>query len=89
MTEEVANLILRVFDSYLSEFLIITRRAKRTFEQRDWRGGRRDAAFDWWTRAIEGRDPLVMPVKSYPFFDPVREELRYRAMLRLMNLAER
>jgi serine/threonine-protein kinase len=47
-----------------------------------------DAAFDWWNRAIEVRDPLVMPVKSYPFFDTVREDPRYRAMLRLMNLAE-
>jgi serine/threonine-protein kinase len=47
-----------------------------------------DAAFDWWNRAIEVRDPLVMPVKSYPFFDPVRGDPRYRAMLRLMNLAE-
>ena len=42
--QNVAVLITRVFDSYLSEFLVITRRAKATFEQRDWRGGRRDAA---------------------------------------------
>ncbi len=42
--EKVAILITRVFDSYLSEFLIITRRAKTTFGQRDWRGGKRDAA---------------------------------------------
>ena len=42
--EKVAILITRVFDSYLSEFLVITRRAKTTFEQRDWRGGKRDAA---------------------------------------------
>ena len=42
--EKVAVLISRVFTSYLSEFLIITRRAKTTFEQRDWRGGKRDAA---------------------------------------------
>ena len=42
--DKAAILITRVFDSYLSEFLIITRRAKTTFEQRDWRGGKRDAA---------------------------------------------
>jgi len=47
-----------------------------------------DAAFDWWNRAIEVRDPLVMPVKSYPFFDPVRGDARYQEMLRLMNLSE-
>ena len=38
-----ARLITRVFDSYLSEFLIITRRARTRFEEKDWRGGRRDA----------------------------------------------
>lgn len=43
MIGKAATLILRVFDSYLSEFLILTRRAKARFEQRDWRGGRRDA----------------------------------------------
>jgi isocitrate dehydrogenase kinase/phosphatase len=42
--KKVAILVTRVFDSYLSEFLILTRRAKTTFEQRDWRGGKRDAA---------------------------------------------
>jgi len=41
--EKVAGLILKVFDSYLSEFLVLTRRAKERFEQRDWKGGKRDA----------------------------------------------
>jgi hypothetical protein len=27
-----------------------------------------------------------MPLKSFPFFDPVREHPRYREMLRLINL---
>jgi len=45
-----------------------------------------DAAFEWWNRAIENRDPIVMPLKSYPFFDPVRGHPCYRAMLHLMNL---
>jgi TolB-like protein len=48
----------------------------------DW-----DAAFDRWDQAIETRDPLVMPLQTYPFFDPVRGDPRYRAMLRRMNLA--
>jgi isocitrate dehydrogenase kinase/phosphatase len=42
--ETVASLIVKIFDSYLSEFLIITKRAKIRFEERDWRGARRDAA---------------------------------------------
>jgi len=49
----------------------------------DW-----DAAFEWWSRAVEARDPLIMAIKTYPVFDPVRGDPRYRAMLRRMNLAE-
>jgi serine/threonine-protein kinase len=47
----------------------------------DW-----SAAFEWLDRAIEGRDPLVMPIKTYPFLDPVRGDARYRALLHKMNL---
>ncbi len=50
---------------------------------RDW-----DAAFRWWHEAVEQRDPLVMPLKSYPFFDAVRGDPRYHALLRQMRLAE-
>lgn len=49
----------------------------------DW-----DSAFDWWNQAIEVRDPLIMPIKSFPFFDPVRDDPRYLAMLRRMNLPQ-
>jgi isocitrate dehydrogenase kinase/phosphatase len=42
--ERAVTLIVRIFDSYLSEFLIITRRAKARFAEQDWKGGRRDAA---------------------------------------------
>jgi serine/threonine protein kinase len=47
-----------------------------------------DAAFHWWDRAVEVRDPLVVPIKTFPFFDPVRGDPRYRALLRRMNLSE-
>ena len=47
----------------------------------DW-----DAAFEWLDRAIEGRDPLIMPIKTYAFLDPVRGDARYRALLHKMNL---
>jgi tetratricopeptide (TPR) repeat protein len=49
----------------------------------DW-----DASFSRWNQAIEVRDPLIIPIKTHPVFDPVRGDPRYRAMLRLMNLAE-
>ncbi|HQR66218.1 MAG TPA: protein kinase [Thermoanaerobaculia bacterium] len=48
----------------------------------DW-----DAAFEWMDRAIETRDPVVMPIKSFPFLDPVRTDPRYLALLRKMRLA--
>jgi serine/threonine-protein kinase len=48
----------------------------------DW-----DAAFEWLDRAIEGRDPLVVPIKTYYFLDPLRDDPRYLALLRKMNLA--
>jgi len=49
----------------------------------DW-----DAAFHWWNQAIEVRDPLIVPIKTFPFFDPVRHDPRYRALLHRMNLSE-
>jgi len=49
----------------------------------DW-----DAAFHWWEQAVEVRDPFIVPIKTWPFFDPVRDDPRYLAMLRRMNLAE-
>jgi eukaryotic-like serine/threonine-protein kinase len=47
----------------------------------DW-----NAAFERLDEAIEVRDPLVMPIKTYPFLEPVRNDARYRALLRKMNL---
>ena len=49
----------------------------------DW-----DAAFHWWDQAVEVRDPFVVPVKTFPFFDPVRGDPRYLEILRRMNLTE-
>jgi tetratricopeptide (TPR) repeat protein len=45
-----------------------------------------DAAFEWMDRAIEARDPIIMPIKTYPFLDPVRGDPRYRALLQKMHL---
>lgn len=47
----------------------------------DW-----DGAFEWMDRAIETRDPIIMPIKSYPFLDPVRGDARYGALLKKMHL---
>jgi serine/threonine-protein kinase len=45
-------------------------------------------AFTWMERAIDARDPMVMPIKSYPFLDPLRTDPRFHALLRKMNLEE-
>jgi TolB-like protein/tetratricopeptide (TPR) repeat protein len=48
----------------------------------DW-----DAALEWMDRAIEARDPIIMPIKSFAFLDPIRQDPRFAALLRKMNLA--
>jgi len=47
-----------------------------------------DAAFEWLDRAVEARDQLMMPIKSYAFFDPLRADPRFAALLRKMKLDE-
>jgi len=48
--------------------------------------GHVDEAFTWIDRAVEGRDPIIVPIKSYPFLDPLRADPRFHALLRKMNL---
>jgi DNA-binding winged helix-turn-helix (wHTH) protein len=44
-------------------------------------------AFEWLDRAVDGRDQLMMPIKTYAFFDPIRTDPRFHALLRKMKLA--
>jgi TolB-like protein len=46
-----------------------------------------DRAFEWLDRAVDGRDPIIMPIRTYPFLDPVRGDGRFVALLRKMRLA--
>jgi tetratricopeptide (TPR) repeat protein len=48
--------------------------------------GETDRAFDWLDRAVEGRDQFMMPIRSYPFLDPIRSDPRFAVLLRKMNL---
>jgi tetratricopeptide (TPR) repeat protein len=45
-----------------------------------------DRAFEWLDRAVEARDQLMMPIKSYAFFDPIRADPRFHSLLRKMRL---
>jgi serine/threonine protein kinase len=48
--------------------------------------GHVDDAFMWMDRAIDARDPMMMPIKSFQFLDPIRNDPRYHMLLRKMNL---
>jgi TolB-like protein len=48
--------------------------------------GERDDAFLWMDRAVDGRDHMMGPLKTYPFLDPIRADPRYLALLRKLNL---
>jgi TolB-like protein/Flp pilus assembly protein TadD len=45
-----------------------------------------DRAFEWLDRAVDAHDQLMMPIKSYVFFDPIRNDPRFHALLRKMRL---
>ena len=45
-----------------------------------------DAALEWFNRAVEERDQIMMPILSYAHFDVLRSDPRFTALLRTMNL---
>jgi TolB-like protein/Tfp pilus assembly protein PilF len=45
-----------------------------------------DRAFEWLDRAVDARDQFMMPIKTYAFFDPIRADPRFHALLRKMKL---
>jgi TolB-like protein/Flp pilus assembly protein TadD len=49
--------------------------------------GEIDNTFEWLDRAVEARDQLVMPIKSYAILDPIRADPRFLALLHKMHLA--
>jgi tetratricopeptide (TPR) repeat protein len=48
--------------------------------------GEIDDAFTWMDRAVDGRDQMMIPIKTYPFLDAIRADPRFSALLRKMNL---
>ncbi len=47
-----------------------------------------DGTFEWLGRAVEVRDPWIIPIRTHPVFDPLRPDPRFQALLRRMNLAD-
>jgi TolB-like protein len=48
--------------------------------------GEIDSALSWLDKAIDDCDPMITPIKNYPFLDPLRDDPRFHALLRKMNL---
>jgi len=50
--------------------------------------GNIDEAFVCLERAVDAPDRMIEPIKTYPFLDPLRNDPRFHALLRKMNLAD-
>jgi hypothetical protein len=48
--------------------------------------GEFDQGLAWMDRAIDDRDSIIIPIKTYAFLDPLRADPRFSALLRKMNL---
>jgi Tfp pilus assembly protein PilF len=48
--------------------------------------GEMDKAFDWFEKAVDEHDPLMLHFHVHPNYDPLRTHPRYSALLRTMNL---
>ena len=48
--------------------------------------GEMDKAFDWFERAVDEHEPLMLHIDVHPNYDPLHTHPRYPALLRKMNL---
>ncbi|MGA2587596.1 MAG: protein kinase [Candidatus Aminicenantales bacterium] len=48
--------------------------------------GEMDKAFDWFEKAVDEHEPLMLHIHVHPNYDPLRTHPRYKALLRKMNL---
>src|SRR5262249_4895752 len=48
--------------------------------------GNYDEAFVWFDRAYERREGILQWVKVHPFFDPVRDDPRFKSLVRRIGL---
>jgi len=45
-----------------------------------------DQAFDWFEKAVDEHEPLMLHIHVHPNYDPLHAHPRYSALLRKMNL---
>jgi hypothetical protein len=50
--------------------------------------GERDAALKWLAQAVAERDPKIVFLRTKPFWDPLRPDPRFQALLRKMRLTD-
>jgi serine/threonine protein kinase/Tfp pilus assembly protein PilF len=50
--------------------------------------GEMDNAFDWFEKAVDEREPLMLHIHVHPNYDPLHTHPRYHALLRKMNLPQ-
>jgi hypothetical protein len=48
--------------------------------------GETDEAFKWLARAVEERDPKIVYLRTKPFWDGLRGDPRFQALVRQMRL---
>jgi Tfp pilus assembly protein PilF len=48
--------------------------------------GETDKAFDWFEKAVDDHEPLMLQFNVHPNYDPLRTHPRYPTLLRKMNL---
>ncbi len=50
--------------------------------------GQLNDAFKWMDKAIDAHDPMMTPIRTYAFLDPIRTDPRFAALLRKMRLQD-
>lgn len=50
--------------------------------------GQADDAMQWLDRAVDARDPFVIPLRLWSVYDPVRDHPGYERLLRKMNYVD-
>ncbi len=47
--------------------------------------GEWESVLEWVGKAIDARDPIIVPIKTFPWLDPVRDDARFARLLHKMN----